>query len=549
VNKPLLWVAVILGFLSAARSDDRLVGHWPLAGDTRDHSGNDLHAENRGARLTADGPSEAALRSAAFNGRDAFLQVPGVGGRIGEQSFTISLWARLDPSGSDVPGSLLSLFDPITRRGFHLSVKTNAGVTFNLANDRQLQFGLADGSVSPWIDCGRPGTTSILAFAMAVHDGQLYAGTCEPGPGDSGRVYRYRGGQDWEDCGSPWGSNAVTALASFDGKLYAGVGKYRLAGSALAESENPTLGGRVFSYEGEKTWRDCGQLAGVEAVSGLALFGGRLYAGSLYRPAGFFRYEGGEEWTACETPGEKRVEALCVFNGHLYATGYDEGHVYRFDGRSWTDCGGLADNTQTYGFAVYWGRLYVGSWPSGRVYRFEDVGEWTDVGRLGEELEVMGMAVHNGSLLAGTLPLAQVYRFEREGEWRLLTQLDTTPDVRYRRAWTMAEYQGRLFTSTLPSGRVHSLQVGRTAAWERVFPEGWHHVAASRWADGLSVYVDGRREAHMSELGAAPAFALPDQPLLIGFGPQDYFHGRMRDVRVYRGALSAEEIRLLAEGR
>ena len=112
--------------------------------------------------------------------------------------------------------------------------------------------------------------------------------------------------------------NSVTALAEHDGKLYAGVGKYRLGGSALTESPNTNLGGRVLRYDGGTQWVDCGQLPGVEAIGGLVEFRGALYATSLYRPAGFFRYDGGTKWTDCGTPGV-RVEALAVYNGHLYA--------------------------------------------------------------------------------------------------------------------------------------------------------------------------------------------------------------------------------------
>ena len=74
----------------------------------------------------------------------------------------------------------------------------------------------------------------------------------------------------------------------------------------------------------------------------------------------------------------------------------------------------------------------------------------------------MGMMVYNGKLYAGTLPTGSVYRYDGEGEWVSTGQLDTTPDVKYRRAWTMAVYQGRLFCGTLPSGNVLSLEAGRT---------------------------------------------------------------------------------------
>lgn len=52
-----------------------------------------------------------------------------------------------------------------------------------------------------------------------------------------------------------------------------------------------------------------------------------------------------------------------------------------YDGKNWTDCGQLGDNTQTYSFAVYHGRLYAGTGPSGRVFRFEEVGRWNNVAR------------------------------------------------------------------------------------------------------------------------------------------------------------------------
>src|SRR5262249_8179924 len=161
------------------------------------------------------------------------------------------------------------------------------------------------------------------------HEGDLYAGTCEPGKGDAGHVYRYAGDTQWVDCGAPAPCNAVTALAVFHGKLHAGVGKYRVAGSALPESANVNLGGKVFRYGGDKKWTDCGQLPGAEAVGGMVVFRGALHASSLYRPAGFYRYEGGTKWADCGVPDGKRVEALAVYNGHLYATSYDVGRVYR----------------------------------------------------------------------------------------------------------------------------------------------------------------------------------------------------------------------------
>ena len=67
------------------------------------------------------------------------------------------------------------------------------------------------------------------------------------------------------------------------------------------------------------------------------------------------------------------------------------------------------------------------------------------------EKEVMGMSVYNGKLYAGTLPLADVYRYDANSKWTSVGQLDKTPNVRYRRAWTMAVYQGKLECVGAPS--------------------------------------------------------------------------------------------------
>jgi len=524
-----------------------LVAHWPLDQDGRDASGRQRHAVPHGVEFGIDPKQGNDRRAAQFSGRESYLEVPAaIAPKFGRGDFSLSIRIRSPRSSEGPAGDLLSRYDAGRRRGFHLSLKSDTGVTFNQASHRHLQFGIDDDRSSEWIDCGRPGN-AVLAFALASYDGAHYAGTCEPGPNESGRVYRYGGGDRWIDCGAPDRSNAVTALAVHDGRLYAGVGKYRLGGSALVESQNPNLGGKVYRYEGERRWTDCGRLSEAEAVGGLIEFRGRLYASSLYKPAGFFRYEHGTMWKDCGVPDAKRVEAMCAFDGHLYASSYDAGRVFRFDGEKWTDCGRLGDNTQTYSFAVYGRRLLVGTWPSGKVYRFEDVDRWTDVGRLGSELEVMGMLVHNGRLLAGTLPSAEVYAYDGEARWDRLKQLDSTPDVKYRRAWTMAEHQGRLFCSTLPSGRIFAFEAGKTAAYEREFPDGRHHIAAIKRGGVLTLHVDGHEVAKSTTFAPGDFDLDIDGPLLIGRGMIDDFRGTMSDVRLYDRALTAAEIEALAK--
>ncbi|WP_395715987.1 LamG-like jellyroll fold domain-containing protein [Prosthecobacter sp.] len=479
--------------------------------------------------------------------------------RLGSSDFSIAVWARAD-AADRVTGDLVSQYDAQTRRGFHLTLKCNPGVTSNQANWRHLQFGIDDDKPGAWRDCGRPGK-ALFAFAMAAHEGALYAGTCEPGAGDTGHVYRYDGGTRWTDCGSLDDSNSVTALAAHEGSLYAGTGKYRVAGSHLPESPNTTLGGRVFRHDGGAKWTDCGQLPDTEAVGGLVVFQGRLFASSLYKPVGFFRYEGGTQWTRLPDAigpdyqtsemASRRVVSLTVHDGFLYASSYDGGRVYRFDGKVWTDCGqvGTTDNTQTYAFTRYEGHLHVATWRSGRVFRFEDVGRWTDIGRLGDELEVMGMLIHNGRFIAGTLPLAQVHAYDGAGKWLLWQRLDLTPDVEYRRAWTMAEFGGEVYCATLPSGKVWAARHGRQVSWDHSLPADWHHIAAVKTKDRLTLHVDGKQVAESTGFDASAWNLSSEAPLRLGTGMNGPFNGQLADLQIHPRAISAEEIAKLAARR
>ncbi|MGE5193148.1 MAG: LamG-like jellyroll fold domain-containing protein [Deltaproteobacteria bacterium] len=529
----------------AAWGADPPLARWKLASDARDSAGKELHGRNHGATFQE---GKFPARSAKFDGRGQHIEIPVAEPlKLGRDSFTISLWADTAADLDDDLGDLVSQFDPRTRTGFHLSLRNNAGVTHSQANYRHLQFGIDAGTEPVFTDEGRPGN-AVFGQSMAVHDGHLYVGTCDPGNDQAGHVYRYDGPGRWTDLGTPDQANSITGMAAFRGSLYVGSGKYRLGGSSLKESENPHLGGKIFWYLGEKRWEEAGRFPEMEAVGGMVVFRGKLYVGSLYKPAAFFRYDGDRKWTPLDVPNGKRVEALGVYDGYLWATGYDEGHVYRFDGEAWEDLGrvGEEENTQTYAFATYQGVLHVATWRTGKVFRWTNE-KWEDRGRLGDELEVMGMLVHNGSFYGGTLPSGQIHRYDGDRKWTLLKQLDTTPDVKYRRVWTMAQYQGKIFATTLPSALVWSMQTGACVTFDREFPAGWHHVAAQRTSDRLRLFVDGELVAE-SKLGNGTSLDLStDRPWQIGAGSGDFFHGALADVRVDRRALSADEIRDLAK--
>lgn len=539
---------VAFGILAMAASgwaaEPLLIAHWPLRGNDRELTGAAVRTSSRSIEFDVSGPTGSPRTAARFNGRDAVIDVADARNlELGREEFSISLWLSTDAEPDDVPGDLISQYDPTTRTGFHLGLYSHGGVTNSQSNSKQLHFGIDQGQLeSKFTDHGQLGNATYV-FALCVHDGHLYASTCHSGEGETGRVFRFEGGQRWTDLGSPDKANAVSAMATYNGSLYVASSKYRLAGSALAESQNLNFGGKVYRLNESDQWVSCGTLSPeTEAVASLIVYRGRLYAGSLYRPAGFFRYEGNESWTACETPGGRRVEALTVFNGSIYATSYDEGSVFRFDGSHWQDVGQIPNATQTYGFAVHRGALYVSEWPQAHVFRYTGGTQWQDVGKLGEELEAMPLLVYNGKMYGGTLPTAEIYRLDADKNWTRIGRVDHTPDVKYRRAWSMAVFQGRLFVGTLPSGRVLSIEAGRNATFDRELKAGWHHVAAVRGNDRLKLFVDGLQVAESAMFESGLFNLKSDQPIHIGFGAQDYFRGELADVRIYRGALTANQV-------
>jgi hypothetical protein len=539
---PLVFGCAWCDVLSAAEP----VGYWPLTVDARDAGPHALPGTARGIEFAADG--------ATFDGRSSVIEVADAAPLdFGTGDFTITAHVEIPERLDDVVGDVVSKFDAAKRRGFGLSIVTNAAASSGTSNRCQVQFGIDDDyRQTEWRDEGRPGS-SVLIFALATHAGELYAGTCEPDAGQAGHVYRLDGPGQWHDLGSPDQANSVAALADMQGQLYAATAKYRLRGSALTDSPNEAPGGHVFRFDDKaETWIDCGQLPGVEAINGLVVYRGQLYASSLYSP-GFFRYEGETTWTSLGTANSRRVEALAVFNGAIFAGCYDAAEIHRYepDG-GWQVVGSLADNTQTYGFGIYEGSLYVGTWPTGCVYRYDRPNAWTNCGRLGEEKEVMPLALYNGLFYAGTLPLAGVYRFDNHagdgGQWSPVGRIDHTPDVTYRRVWSMAVHGGRLFAGTLPSGHVWSWQTGCSVTHDHELRPGWHHLAGVRMGGELMLYVDGR-VVQRAKLPEGHNFNLDnDRPLLLGRGQHDHLRGRLKDVRIYGEALGTEEVSELARG-
>ncbi len=532
-----------------------LIGHWPLAGDAGNRAAVDLQSTPTDIVFGHAGPDGKTDTAAAFNGRSSCIEIadhPALD--LGQDDFSITAWVNSDADRHDVAGSILSKYDPELRRGMHLYIATNDGMTSAaLANARQLSFGIDDARAdNTWADCGRPGN-AVKIDTLSVVNEELYAGTLEIGADECGHLWRYAGGQDWVDLGNPVGCNAVRGLVEFNGDFYCATGRYALVGSCLGEILNNTPGGQVFRLTAEGEWICCGHpgeavglpddmdtgkynMGKADDATSLHVWNGSLYVVS-HHIKGVWRYDGGTEWT-CVGP-DFRVLSLTVYRGALYALG-NGGPIYRFDGgNEWTDCGTPEGSTQNYGAATVRGELYVGTWPGAEVFRYAGDNNWKGLGRVGYEMEIMAMTMYNGKLYIGSLPMAHAWRMDEAGDDRqfdVIANLDETP-VKLRRLWSMAVHDGRLYAGTLPGGRVFAFEAGKMVTWDRRFPGGWHHLAAVKGGDSLKLYVDGVLQASSTPFQPGDFNLGNTCPLTIGFGPDTHFAGLMSDVRLYRGGL------------
>jgi hypothetical protein len=541
-----------------------LIGSWPLTGDFADEGPHGLH----GVAVGEVDSTPNGTRFAGGHVRVATSPRMDAGGAL-----TVAAWVRLPKVRRAVAGDVLSRFDPARRRGFNLWF-ADGSVIGSQSNTRNVAFGIDDGSDPRWEDVGRPGDAVYVA-ALAVHDGHLYAGTYEAGLTSVGRVYRLEEGR-WTDTGAPVHANAVTALAVHDGALFAGTTFMRAGGSALPDSENTTPGGDVLRFDGATWWTSTGKVGATDSIGALVSFDGDLFAMSSYSQ-GVFRLGDGQGWRSAGSPG-RRLLALGIHRGGLYGAGNDHasvedaiaktragivvearsteggGGMFRWEnGTAWRSLGMQPDTTQVYSIGVHDGDLWIGTWPNGLV--FQGVGDGWDLrGRLGDETEVMGMVTYNGTLYGGTLPHAEVHRYESHSRWTRIGVLDETPDVMYRRAASMAVFSGRLYVGTLPSGSVRAMRTGRAVSLDRAYPSGWHHLAAVRSGDVVSLHLDGMLVATDPADPAGQGDGLDDAlgagvDLLIGGGRQDGLQGWMRDVVMVRAALDAAAIGRLASDR
>ncbi len=163
-----------------------------------------------------------------------------------------------------------------------------------------------------WEFCGNPGERVIPIIARG---GKLIAGGF-----DKGEIYAYDPEtRTWESWGKPpfEETTQIYSFVEYKGELLAGT--WRVA--------------KVFAVEGPHRFRDLGTMGNELEVMPMALFNGKLYAGTLPL-AQIYRFEDEEGWQLVDrldhTHTEyRRVYAMAVSNGYLYCGTVPSGHVFR----------------------------------------------------------------------------------------------------------------------------------------------------------------------------------------------------------------------------
>ena len=532
-------VLALLAMLGCAGAEAGLAGHWPLRGDCRDHSGNGNHGVDHDARIEV--PHHPSLE-------------------VGAGDFTATAWIHPSPDQKDVPGDVLFKFDAARRKGITLGLHSSAGGYNSHGTDRHVAFGIDNAKTGPWEDLGRPSATSnYVSNSLTAFDGHLYAGiTDATKEEDWCHVFRTRGDGRWEDCGRVGNlrTRGVGPLIVHEGSLYAATWSYDW-NRVTADLDFC----RVYRFAGGQKWEDCGQPGRSRRLFGMASFKGGLYVVGEDRTCQVL--EGNGRWKPCGT-FPNYGHPMAVHDGRMFVGVLNPAGVHAWDGATWKRLGNpyVTEErcNQIHALEVFRGRLFATTWPHGRVAMLGPGDDWIDCGRPGDCIELNGLAVYNGKLYTGTIPRAEVFRYEGGQEWTSLKRFLEPADrpfarpEEWARVTSLTVYAGKLFaslgsctSSVLDApcdfrGRVYAMEAGKCVSYDRDLGPGWKHLAAVRRGNRLELHVDGKLECVSTAFDPAEYDLSNAEPLRIGSGETGSFDGKIRDVRLYRRALSPEEI-------
>src|SRR3954469_6929415 len=269
----------LLVFTSANAADPGLIGHWKLQGDCRDDSGQHNDAVNHGVDVA----------NGRFDGRSTFLEVPNSKSlQIGSGDYAFCAWINTEKDLDDIVGDVFEMYDPALRRGITLTINSGGGGYQSQGTDRHVHFGIDNAQSTEWQDCGHLNPASnYVSNSLTVYKGRLYAATSGgKDPKDWRRVYRYESGKTWTDCGQVGAGKVegVGPLIVHSGELYAVTSTIDWT-RLKAGNYDP---GRVYKYLGGNQWEECGQPSQNSTINCIASYKGKLYVGGGPEAYGVF---------------------------------------------------------------------------------------------------------------------------------------------------------------------------------------------------------------------------------------------------------------------
>ncbi|MFH1723823.1 MAG: FG-GAP-like repeat-containing protein [Elusimicrobiota bacterium] len=201
-----------------------------------------------------------------------------------------------------------------------------------------------------------------------------------------------------------------------------------------------TVGGGVLSEWIDGTWAETLAHASEDAITSLARYQGRLYAGT--DPSALVLvYDGGSWGQSADLP-DAGVLALEEFQGKLYA-GLSAGtDIHFFDGGGWYSMTVSTVSMKVNDLKGYNGRLYAATDSGGRVWAFDpDSGRW-HVSFDSSDSEMYSFEVYEGRLFAG----GSLSRYVFDGSTWTLSEPISAP------TFDMQVYNGRLYAGTGAGG-------------------------------------------------------------------------------------------------
>jgi len=180
----------------------------------------------------------------------------------------------------------------------------------------------------------------------------------------------------------------------------------------------------------------------AEYVTAMAVFGGKLYAGT--GPQGkVFEYDG-TDWILSGTLAASTVTALVEFQGALYAGLYESDQVFRFNGLTWSSFHTFAGPMTIHDMKGYNGQLYAATSDAGRLWAYDAAsGNWY-VAYDSPSTELFSVEEFDSRLFVSGQP--DVYMFDGAA-WRVSYSKNAALN-------DLQTYDGKLYAASNDTGRI-----------------------------------------------------------------------------------------------